>query len=95
MIVSPAPSVWPFVARALGFEVLALCTSDVAFRSLVGSIHKQAIGSWQATDVQVVFGDWEGLLGMPNEHWREHRVPHVGTLVEGERKAGHKTGLAR
>ena len=74
MIVSPAPSVWPFVARALGFEVLALCTSDVAFRSLVGSIHKQAIGSWQATDVQVVFGDWEGLLGMPNEPGQSHRI---------------------
>ena len=34
-----------------------------------------------------MFGDWGSLIGMSEEHWKELRVPHVGTLVEGEKLA--------
>lgn len=87
MIVSRDPSVWPFVARALGFEVLSLCTESVAFKSLVGSMHRKVIGPWQEQDVSVVFGDWSSLSCREDSHWDKLQVPHVGTLAEGEKLA--------
>lgn len=91
MIVSQQPSIWPFVARALGFEIVSLVTEDVPFQSLVGSLHKQALGPFDSSKVQIVFGDWISISHLPASHWEEIHVPHafsVGMVDEVEASIG-------
>ena len=85
MVISPAPSIWPFVVKALGFELVSLVTRDTVFRSVVGSIFPQAIDTRTPSVVHAIFSDWSSLPLLPTSHWQQHTVPHVFTMDETDK----------
>ena len=80
MVINSSPSLWPFVVRALGFDLASMTTKDVIFRSVVGEVYPQAVNESEPTNVQAVFGCASDFAALPRDHWIQHRVPHVCTL---------------
>ena len=84
LVLSSTPTLWPFVVRALGFDLASLITNDAVFKSVVGDVHPRVVGGGDSGSVQAVFGSAVEMSQLPRDHWVQHRVPHVYTLDENE-----------
>ena len=84
MVISSSPSMWPFVVRALGFDLASMTTKDAVFRTVVGDAYPRAIANEDTSDVQAVFGSAADFAALPRVHWQQHRVPHVYTIDSGK-----------
>eukprot|EP00986_Skeletonema_menzelii_P007431 scaffold2926_cov176-Skeletonema_menzelii.AAC.1 len=91
LVLSSTPTLWPFVVRALGFDLASLTTKDAVFKSVVGDVHPRVVGGGDSGSVQAVFGSATEMSRLPRDHWVQHRVPHVCTLEE-EESLPHRKG---
>lgn len=83
-VLGPTPSLWPFVVRALGFDLASISTREPLFRAVVGDLQPPALEDNDAPNFQAVFGSATAFRTLPWTHWKNHRVPHVCTMTQGE-----------
>lgn len=79
-ICCPAPSLWPFVAQALGFTVISIDTPCADYLKAIGSMFPQVLSppsEAAAASVCVVFGDWTFFQHKSADYWTASAVPHV------------------
>ncbi len=80
-----SPSLWPFVAQALGFTVRALhtpCQEYKAFLERCCPIEPTEFSAEKGDLLRVIFSDWDSLQLDDSDYWIQSSLPHVFTMGE-------------